>query len=194
MHTISSIFTRKEVIANKSAIRAIFIVSFVAMTALGAYVRIPLPFSPVPITLQTFFVILCGAVLGRKLGVFAQVSYLALGGLGMPIFQGYGSGLFHFAGPTGGYLVGFVAASFVTGALIDRTRESLGISRVIFAMSAGLFTIYVFGITWLVIGYNFSLAKAISLGFVPFIPGAAAKLAIASWIYSKIHSRTNPLI
>ena len=97
MHTISSISTDKGVIANKLAIRAILVVSFVIMTALGAYVRIPLPFSPVPITLQTFFVLLCGAVLGRKFGALAQAGYVGLGVLGIPLFQGYGAGLLHLS-------------------------------------------------------------------------------------------------
>lgn len=200
MYTISPIFTGKaifsgkEIIANKSAVKAIFIVSFVLMTALGAYVRIPIPFSPVPITLQTFFVILCGALLGKRLGLFTQLSYVLLGGLGMPIFQGYGAGMLHILGPTGGYLAGFVAAAFLTGALIDRKRESNSFSYTVFAMSLGLFTVYVFGIAWLIAGYKFSPATAVSLGFIPFIPGAAAKLLLASWIYSKIQPRTNPLI
>ena len=100
MITISSIFTHKNIIINKQAERAFLVTSFIILTALGAYVRIPLPFTPVPITLQTFFVILCGAILGKKLGSLTQTSYVILGTLGLPIFQGYGAGFLHLAGPT----------------------------------------------------------------------------------------------
>ncbi|MGB2706094.1 MAG: biotin transporter BioY [Candidatus Omnitrophota bacterium] len=185
MHTISSILTGDKVIANRAVVMAILVVSFVAMTALGAYVRIPLPFSPVPITLQTFFVLLCGAVLGRKFGALAQASYVGLGVLGIPLFQGYGAGLLHLAGPTGGYLVGFIAASFLVGNLIKR--------NIVFAMSLGLLVIYVCGISWLMVGYKLDFVKAVYLGFIPFIPGAACKLIAASWIYSKIRTRCEQL-
>ena len=194
MDTISAIFAHKNIVVNKRAIAAVFVASFVIMTALGSYVRIPIPLSPVPITLQTFFVILCGAVLGKRLGGFTQFSYVMLGALGMPIFQGYGAGFLHLLGPTGGYLAGFMVAAFLVGALIDRKRKSSSFAYVIFAMSCGLLTIFTFGIGWLVAGYRFSLAQALSLGFVPFIPGAATKLILASWIYSKIESRTNILL
>lgn len=187
MHTISEIYNGKELVTSKASIKTVFVVSFVIMTALGAYVRVPLPFTPVPITLQTFFVILCGALLGKRLGTFTQISYVLLGGLGMPIFQGYAGGFLHILGPTGGYLIGFIAASFVTGALINKCRP-------IVAMSLGLLSIYVCGIAWLIVGYKFTPANAISAGFIPFIPGAAAKLVAAAWIYSKVHPRSNLLL
>jgi len=193
MDTISLVFTHKEVIANKRLVKAIFVTSFIIMTALGAYVRIPLPFSPVPITLQTFFVILCGAILGRKLGTFAQASYVGLGVLGMPIFQSYGMGIMHLAGPTGGYLAGFIAAAFIVGNLLGK-RASHSFLYSLFAMSAGLLAIYACGISWLMIGYKMDFVKAISLGCVPFIPGAALKLVTAAWIYSKLKPRIDEII
>ncbi|NQU95595.1 MAG: biotin transporter BioY [Candidatus Omnitrophica bacterium] len=189
MGTISLILNAKDITLNKSLTKAILVGSFIIMTALGAYVRIPIPFSPVPITLQTFFVILCGAMLGRKLGSLAQASYVGLGVLGMPIFQGYGAGFLHLAGPTGGYLVGFIAASFVVGAIVDRKRDSANLSYILFAMSMGILVIFACGITWLAVGYRAGFTKAVSMGFIPFIPGTAAKLITAAWIYSKIKSR-----
>ena len=183
MNTINLIFSD-----NKTVVKAIFVASFIILTALGAYVRIPIPFTPVPVTLQTFFVILCGAVLGRKLGTFTQVSYVMLGALGMPIFQGYGAGFLHIAGPTGGYLAGFAVAAFLVGTLTEKK------CNVILAMSLGLLAIYACGIAWLMAGYRFGLTKAVSLGVIPFIPGAIAKLLVASWIYSKIKLRTDEII
>jgi len=189
MGMISTIAQNKDIVSNRFAVKAILITSFIMMTALGAYVRIPLPFTPVPITLQTFFVILCGAVLGKKLGSITQASYVLLGALGMPIFQSYGFGMAHIAGPTGGYLIGFVVAAFVTGTIVNKNNESTSFLRTVFAMSLGLLCIYFFGAMWLSVGYKFELAKAFSLGVFPFIPGAIAKLACATAIYLKVKPR-----
>lgn len=191
MSNISSILVHKEYICNKSLIKVILVTSFVIMTCLGAYVRIPLPFTPVPITLQTFFVILSGALLGRKLGTLSQASYLALGVLGMPVFQGYGAGLLHIAGPTGGYLLGFIVSAFLVGMLIEKSSRFF---YTMLIMALGVASIYLWGILWLMVGYKFSLFKAISLGVIPFIPGAIIKLSLASFIYSKIKPRVDSLI
>ncbi len=194
MNTISSISNAKEVITGKAAVRAIFVVSFVLMTALGAYVRIPLPFTPIPVTLQTFFVLLCGAVLGRGLGSFAQAGYVGLGVLGLPLFQGYAAGITHLAGPTGGYLVGFITASIVIGALFEKNRGRDSFPYVFFAMLIGLLTIYACGVTWLMAGYKLNLAKAFLAGVIPFIPGAVFKLVAASWVYAKIRKRCEQVL
>jgi biotin transport system substrate-specific component len=90
---------RKEIILNKTLCRVIGIAVFIILTSLGAFVRIPLPFSPVPLTLQTFFVLLGGALLGSNLGALSQLSYIFLGVLGLPVFSGAGSGLSYFWAP-----------------------------------------------------------------------------------------------
>jgi len=194
MDTISPILRGKEVIINRQAIKAILVAFFVLTTAIGAYVRIPIPFSPVPITLQTFFVILCGAIMGRKLGSLTQISYVLLGGLGAPIFQGYGAGFAHLAGPTGGYLAGFIVAAFVTGSVVDRFRPSINLPHIVLAMTLGLVTVYIFGLSWLIVAYKFELFKAVSLGFIPFVPGALAKLFLATWMFSKLHAKTDTYV
>jgi len=192
MNAISTIYACKNNIINRRLAQVILVLSFVIMTALGAYVRIPLPFTPVPITLQTFFVILSGAILGKKLGSFSQAAYLFLGILGAPVFQGYGAGFLYLLGPTGGYLIGFILASFVVGSLIDRGKM-LSHPRyyIMFAMSLGLLTVYACGIAWLIIGHKLIFTQAISLGFIPFIPGAFLKLILASWIYERVKSKAN---
>ena len=110
----------------------------------------------------------------------------------MPIFQGYGAGMSHLFGPTGGYLAGFVAGAFIVGLLMDRKR--CGFLYIMLVMSLGLFVVYACGIAWLVVGYKLGFIKAVFLGFVPFIPGAVVKLIVGSWIYSRIKSRTDILI
>lgn len=192
MNTISSIYDA-NFIMSKTIAKAMLVVSFVIMTALGAYVRIPLPFTPVPITMQTFFVVLCGAVLGRRLGSFAQILYVSVGAFGVPVFQGYGRGFLYLLGPTGGYLAGFIIAAFLAGLLTER-EKSANFFHILFSMSLGILAIYAFGISWLMFTMKLNLWKAISLGFVPFIPGAAVKLISASWIYSKIKPRTDSLL
>ena len=145
-----------------------------------------MPSPPVPITLQTFFVILAGAILGKKLGALSQAGYLVLGLIGLPIFTGAGTGLLYLAGPTGGYLIGFIISAFLVGRLID-IRERAGWKLGVFAI--GLMTIYLCGISWLSISLNITLYKAYLLGVLPFLPGGAVKLALAVLVYLKFGSK-----
>ncbi|MCU0651849.1 MAG: biotin transporter BioY [Candidatus Omnitrophica bacterium] len=116
---------KKEIITNKQLCRLIGIAGFVIMTSLGAFVRIPLLFTPVPLTLQTFFVLLSGAFLGSRLGAVSQLSYVFLGASGLSIFTQAGSGLAYFYGPTAGYLAGFILAAFFIGKFIKYGRDNL---------------------------------------------------------------------
>ena len=109
---------KKELVINKNLSRTIGVFIFVILTSLGAFVRIPLWFTPVPLTLQTFFVLLSGAILGANLGALSQIVYIILGASGISIFANAGSGLIYLSGPTGGYILGFVFASFLIGRLI----------------------------------------------------------------------------
>ncbi len=187
MNTLTTLY-RHQIIINKAVSKLIAVFTIILLLSLGAYIRIPLPFTPVPITLQTFFVLLGGAMLGRKYAPIATCGYLFLGGLGLPIFQGYGGGILHILGPTGGYLIGFIAASFVIGSLIDFKRNNPSFGWTVFSMALGQVLIYAFGIWWLAVSLKLSLVKAIYLGFIPFLPGAAFKLITASLIYTKFSS------
>lgn len=178
----------KDIINNKTAIAAIGVVFFVLATALGAYVRIPVNGSPVPITLQTFFVLLSGAMLGRKLGSFSQFAYFILGVSGLPIFQAAGFGTAYLLGPTTGYLIGFIFAAYSVGRIIEfRPKDTLwaAISFII-----GSLIIYGFGAAWLVYIYKISFIKAVSIGILPFVPGDIIKISLATIIYSRISQRS----
>jgi len=181
----------KELITRKSIAAAIGVVFFVLATALGAYVRIPVAGSPVPITLQTFFVLLSGAVLGRKLGTISQAAYLALGAIGLPVFQGASFGLSYLLGPTGGYLIGFVAAAYVTGRILDSANTSM--TRAIISFAAGSLIIYAFGMLWLISLYGMSATHAALAGALPFVPGDMAKVLVAAVIYSRISPRAKKI-
>jgi biotin transport system substrate-specific component len=176
-----------DIISNKAAVYAIGVIFFVLATALGAYVRIPVTGSPVPITLQTFFVMLSGAVLGRRLGSFSQFCYLVLGAAGLPIFQGYSFGASYLLGPTGGYIVGFLFAAYLIGRM-TKTPDR-GSAFVIASFTAASLVIYAFGISWLIFLYRISIRKAFSVGVLPFITGDILKVLFAAFIYSKISRR-----
>lgn len=181
----------KDIIHNKIAARAIGVAFFALATALGAYVRIPVPGSPVPITLQTFFVLLAGAVLGARLGAASQIGYILLGALGIQVFQGAGFGVSSLLGPTGGYLAGFVTAAFAVGAIFRSTRPGLTVSVLVF--SAGSAIILICGAAWLTIAYKMSPVNAFSIGILPFIPGDVTKILLAAMIYRGISRRAGSI-
>ena len=176
-----------DIISNKVAVYAIGVLFFVLATTLGAYVRIPVAGSPVPITLQTLFVMLSGAVLGKRLGSFSQLCYLVLGAAGLPIFQGYSFGASYLLGPTGGYIVGFLFAAYLIGRMTKTGNK--GTAFVMASFTAASLVIYAFGILWLTFLYRIGIAKAFSIGVLPFIPGDILKVIFAAFIYSKISRR-----
>ena len=145
--------------------------------ALSAQVAIPLPFSPVPITGQTLAVLLTGALLGSRRGSLCLLAYLAEGISGLPVFAGGMAGPARLVGPTGGYLVGFIAAAFLTGLLAERGWDRQ-VKSALLAMLLGNAAIYAFGIAWLArfVGGERVLAS----GLLPFIPGDFLKLILAT--------------
>ena len=142
-----------------------------------AQVKIPLPFTPVPLTGQTFAVLLVGAVLGSKRGTASLALYTLMGAVGLPFFAGGASGLAYMSGLTLGYLVGFIVAAYVIGLLAERGLErSVRTSLVPFLI--GTLVIYLFGAGWLAI--LFGPDQALTLGILPFLLGDAIKLVLAA--------------
>ena len=191
MAVFSGVLTR-EIIENKTVTRILGVSVFVILTMLGAFVRIPLPFTPVPVTLQTFFVLLSGLFLGRNLGGIAQISYVLLGAAGLPLFTGTGSGMFHILGPTGGYLAGFVAASFYVGRSIRRANEGFWQVAAILLIGDGI--LLCCGVLWLKLITGFWFTKLLFIGFIPFIPGDILKVAAAAAIYRKLKPRLKEIL
>lgn len=153
------------------------VVSFALLTALAAQVRIPLPFTPVPITGQTFAVLLSGAVLGRAAGAASQSVYLAMG-LVFPFYAGGASGWSYATGATGGFLVGFIAAAWVVGALAERHQDRT-VATAIPAFLTGSVVIYLLGVPWLASVAGVSWTRAVELGLAPFVLGDLAKAVLA---------------
>ena len=149
----------------------------VVLVAALAQVKIHLPFTPVPLTGQTFAVLLVGAALGSKRGVTSLMLYTALGSVGLPIFAGGASGLAYLSGPTFGYLIGFVAAAYTVGMVAERGLErSVQTSIVPFVL--GTLVIYIFGGGWLSVLVG--IQKALTLGVLPFLVGDVIKMMLAA--------------
>jgi len=159
---------------------------FGALTAIGAYIMIPLP--PVPITMQTLFVNLAGALLGGYLGALSQIVYILLGVIGLPVFAGGKAGFGVLIGPTGGYLIGFVVGAFIIGKITSLRREP-GLFWLLGAMVAGISIVYTLGIIQLMIVAKLSFVKAISVGLLPPLPGDIIKIIVAAFICRKIRGR-----
>jgi biotin transport system substrate-specific component len=164
-----------------SRVRDIFlIIAGSLLIAALAQIEILLPFTPVPITGQTFGVLLIGAALGSKRGVAALLLYITEGALGLPFFAGGGSGFGILTGATAGYLVGFVAAAYVIGLLAERGLER-SVRTSIIPFLAGTIVIYICGVAWLAILLG-GLGKAIVAGVLPFLAGDAIKLIAAALV------------
>ncbi len=182
---------REEAVAARFIYALIGVSAFIFLTAVGALIRIPLPFTPVPLTLQTFFVLLSGALLGRRLGPLSQGGYVCLGVFGVPLFAG-GGGYLHILGPTGGYLIGFIVASWIVGRLLD-SGKGLPFIKVLPVMALASLVIYLLGTVHLALVVNVGLRKAIFMGVLPFIPGDTLKVLAAAVLYWRFNGRLSKL-
>jgi len=170
--TILRAFFPLEGVLSRSAA----VVGFAIFTALCAKARISLPFTPVPITMQTFAVLSAGLLLGRTLGSASMALYLMLGVAGLPLFS-LGGGLSYLAGPTGGYLIGFLLAAYLIGYLTERGWDR-SYRRCLAAMLAGELAIYLPGLLWL---SRLTPPDALfKMGLWPFIPGDLIKIGLIS--------------
>jgi biotin transport system substrate-specific component len=188
--TAITVIARKELVENKIVVCLLGVTSFTLLTWLGAYVYIPLKGTPIPITMQTLFVFLSGAILGKKLGVLSQTLYLTLGAVGIPFFAEGRFGIFHLFGPTGGYILGFVAASYIIGRILEKKE---GFFFIIAAFIIGAIVIFTFGAGWLAFGLGFGIKKALYIGLMPFIPGCIMKIAVAAAIAKSCLKRSKQL-
>ncbi|MBU3181367.1 biotin transporter BioY [Clostridium psychrophilum] len=163
---------------------------FTALTAVGGIISIPL--GPVPITLQSLFVILSGLILGAKLGVLSQITYIILGLIGLPVFAGGSGGMGSVISPTFGFLIGYLAAAYVIGKLTEKNKS---LSKIIYAVILGSLTIYVIGVPYFYFIFTNYLGKSINLygtlkfACLPFVPGDVVKASIAIILARKLIPR-----
>ena len=169
----------------RTGIRVASVLLITALTAAAAQVSIPLPFTPVPFTLQPMVVLLGGAALGARLGMSAQVIYLLAGIAGLPVFAASAvlpQGPLRLLGPTGGFLWSYPVAAFVAGSLAERGFDRRYLTSVA-AMTCGLAIVFACGVTWLALfarpaGIGFD--AALRTGFYPFVPADMFKVLIAA--------------
>jgi biotin transport system substrate-specific component len=157
---------------------------FATLISVGAYIAVPLPISPVPIVLQNMFIILAALVLGPRWSLVSVTLYLLLGALGLPVFSGGSGGLARFAGPTGGYLLGYLPATVVAGLIAKLGRPSW--YRNLAAGIAGMAVVYLVGVLRLKAVLDADWGRALAAGLLPFIPGDALKLALAAPLAMRI--------
>jgi biotin transport system substrate-specific component len=165
--------------------RVLLVVGFALLTAVGAKISVPLPGTPVPVTLQTFFVTLAGALIGARLAAASQLTYLAAGVAGVPVFA-FGAGIGHLFGPTGGYLLAFPLGAAVVGRLCGDNRASA--VRIAGACTAGTLLILALGVAQLSV-LTGDFGRAVRLGALPFLLGDVIKIALATIVAWRVRSR-----
>lgn len=152
-------------------------ITFTLLIALGGFVYIPLPFTPVPITMQVLFVLLAGLMLGRRFGTLSVLLYITAGVAGFPIFAGAVGGLARIVGPTGGYLLGFLLSPYIVTLLSAKLTR--GFFALVVSLCAGLLVIYACGTIHLAVVLRVPFDKALQIGIYPFIPGDILKIMLA---------------
>ncbi|BCB05354.1 hypothetical protein KH172YL63_34870 [Bacillus sp. KH172YL63] len=158
---------------------------FAAITGIFAQIEIPLPL--VPISGQTLAVGLTATILGSRYGAFSLMGYAALGAVGVPVFAGFSGGAHVLVGPTGGYIFGFIAAAYVTGLILEKTRFTIPMAML--ANTAGMVITLILGAIQLKYVADLSWAQAMAAGVYPFIVVGLIKAFLASWIGITVRKR-----
>ncbi len=179
---MTSAVISQRVLPTSKVASVLLVVGAAALTALAAQWEIHLPFTPVPVTGQTFAVLLTGAALGMKLGASGQALYVGAGALGLPVYAGGAAGWDEAqAGGTSGYLIGFIVAAAVVGYMAEQ-RQDRTFPTMFTAFIAGSFIIYLFGVIGLMVIFDMTLSEAIVAGVVPFVLGDVIKAAAAGLV------------
>ncbi|KML35168.1 biotin transporter BioY [Rossellomorea sp. H39__3] len=158
---------------------------FAAITGIFAQIEIPLPL--VPISGQTLAVGLTATILGSRYGAFALVGYTAIGAAGLPVFAGMSGGAHVLVGPTGGYIVGFIAAAYVTGLILEKTSFTLPMAMM--ANLVGMVVTLILGTIQLKFVADLGWSQAMAAGVYPFLVGGVIKAALASWLGIVVRNR-----
>lgn len=160
--------------------------AFACLTGLAAQIRIPLPYTPVPLTGQVLAVLLSGVVLGSFYGGISQILYLSLGVVGIPWFSGWNGGLAVITSVTGGYIIGFIPAALIIGWLTDKYASVRRFHFQLLLMAAGVGIIYTLGALQFALVMNAGLLKTVKLAVLPFIPVDLIKASIAAGVSASV--------
>jgi biotin transport system substrate-specific component len=151
------------------------------LLSIASLVKVPLPFTPVPVTLQVFVVALAAGLLGPARSSAAVLLYVILGVAGAPVFANAGTGFLYMAGPTGGYLLGFLGAAWIIGVLRE-VFPSKKLAVIFFQMAAGVAAVYLLGGCWLSVGWGWDAPRIWTLAIAPFVGADVAKVFMAALI------------
>ncbi len=173
--------TRKNALSTK---QMALIGVMTAVTCILGPIAIPLPISPVPISFTNLAIYLTVYVLGMKAGTISYLVYLLVGFAGLPVFSGFTGGVGKLAGPTGGYLVGFIFMAAIAGWMIDHFQGKYMIH--VLGMVIGTMVCYVFGTIWLAGQLGISFTAGLGVGVIPYLPGDAAKIILAVLVGPKL--------
>jgi biotin transport system substrate-specific component len=179
MDSVKTLLVRKWVIP-RVALELLNILTFTLLIVLGAFVYIPLPFTPVPITMQVLFVLLAGLMLGGRSGTISVLLYILGGTMGFPIFAGAVGGVARILGPTGGYLLGFLLVPSIVAFLFGKLHK--GLCALMLSLFAGIFVIYSCGTLHLALFLHIPFQKALQAGVYPFILGDTLKIILAMYV------------
>lgn len=169
----------------------VLIALMTAVTCVLGPLSIPLPFSPVPISLTNFAIFLAIFVLGMKNGTISFIIYLLLGAVGVPVFSSFRGGFQVLAGPTGGYLIGFIFLALIMGFALDHFDRKL--VPTIIGMIIGMAVCYAFGTVWLAKLLSLSFKEGLMMGVIPYLAGDAAKIIIAAIVGPKLYGATQKI-
>ena len=169
----------------------VLIALMTAVTCVLGPLSIPLPFSPVPISLTNFAIFLAIFVLGMKNGTISFIIYLLLGAVGVPVFSSFRGGLQVLAGPTGGYLIGFIFLALIMGFAFDHFDRKL--VPTIIGMIIGMVVCYAFGTVWLAKLLSLSFKEGLMMGVIPYLAGDVAKIIIAAIVGPKLYGATQKI-
>ena len=169
----------------------VLIALMTAVTCVLGPLSIPLPFSPVPISLTNFAIFLAIFVLGMKSGTISFIIYLLLGAIGVPVFSAFRGGLQVLAGPTGGYLIGFIFLALIMGFALDHFDRKL--VPTIIGMIIGMAVCYAFGTVWLAKLLSLSFKEGLMMGVIPYLAGDAAKIIIAAIVGPNLYGATQKI-
>ncbi len=179
---------------NNKTYNLILMALFTAVTSVLAGLSVPLPFTPVPISLATFGVLLCGGILGAKYGSFSMICYVILGAVGLPIFSNYHGGMEKLLGPTGGYIVGYIACAFIIGLIADYSEKKglkYSLIYIIIGGILGTLACYTLGTLYFMLQTKNTLIAAIGMCVVPFLIGDIVKIAVSSILILKLRPIRN---
>ena len=169
----------------------VLIALMTAVTCVLGPLSITLPFSPVPISLTNFAIFLAIFVLGMKNGTISFIIYLLLGAVGVPVFSSFRGGFQVLAGPTGGYLIGFIFLALIMGFALDHFDRKL--VPTIIGMIIGMAVCYAFGTVWLAKLLSLSFKEGLMMGVIPYLAGDAAKIIIAAIVGPKLYGATQKI-